>query len=98
VLELDGRDPFAAGLDHVLGPVDDLDVAVGVDPGDVARAEPAVLGQPVRVIAVVVRASDPWTPHLDLAERDAVPRQFLARCGVADPDLHAGRDATLSQA
>jgi len=45
ILQLDGGDPFAARLDHVLGPVDDLDVTVGVDLGHVARAEPPVLCQ-----------------------------------------------------
>ena len=42
VLQIDRRDPFAAGLDHVLRAVGDLHVAVGVDRGDVAGGEPAV--------------------------------------------------------
>jgi hypothetical protein len=45
VLELDRADPFAARLDHVLGAVAQLDVAVVVDGGDVAGLEPAVLGE-----------------------------------------------------
>src|SRR5665811_1928082 len=42
VFQLDGADPFAAGLDHVLGAVGDLHVAIGVDGGDVAGREPAL--------------------------------------------------------
>jgi hypothetical protein len=42
VLQVDGADPLAAGLDHVLAAVGDLHEAVGVDGGDVAGGEPAV--------------------------------------------------------
>src|SRR5438445_4007312 len=98
VLQLDGGDPFAARLDHILGPVDDLDVTVGVDPGHVARAEPTVLGQLARVVTVVIAAGDPRPPDLDLAERDAVPRQLFSARGVRDPDLAAWRHPALSPA
>ena len=43
VLERDGGDPLAAGLDDVLRAVRDPHEAVGVDRGDVARAQPAVV-------------------------------------------------------
>ena len=42
VLDLDRRDPFAARLDHVLGAVCDVHVAILIDGGDVARVEPAI--------------------------------------------------------
>ncbi len=43
VLQLDRGDPLPAGLDHVLGPVGDLEVAAVVDGADVAGAQPAVV-------------------------------------------------------
>ena len=42
VLEIEGRDPLAAGFDHVLGSVRDPYVAVGRDLADVAGSQPAV--------------------------------------------------------
>ena len=45
VLELDRRDPLAAGLDEVLGAVDQPDVRAVAQLGDVAGAQPAVLGE-----------------------------------------------------
>ena len=42
VLQRDRADPLAARLDHVLGAVGDLHVAVGIDGRDVAGGEPAV--------------------------------------------------------
>ena len=41
-LDLDAVHVLAAADDHVLGPVDDVDEALVVEPGDVARVEPAV--------------------------------------------------------
>ena len=41
-LDLDRRDVLAAADDHVLEPVADLDVAVGMDDRGVAGVEPAV--------------------------------------------------------
>src|SRR5438094_694715 len=74
-LDVDGRDPLAAGLDEVLRAVGDLHVALGIDGCDVARAEPAVGGEAVdRLGIVVVGADDPRPAHLDLAHALAVPR------------------------
>ena len=42
VFEVDRGNPFAARLDHVLGAVGDLHVAVRVDGGDVAGVEEAL--------------------------------------------------------
>ena len=57
VLEVDGGDPLAAGLDDVLGAVGDADVAALVDRGDVAGAQPAVVELLGRVRVLVVRAA-----------------------------------------
>ena len=43
VLQLDRRDPLAAGLDDVLGPVRDLHEAPVVEPPHVPRPQPAVV-------------------------------------------------------
>src|SRR5581483_8966285 len=72
VLELDGRDPLAARLDDVLGPVGDLDVAALVERPDVAGAQPSVVELLGRRVAVV-GAGDPRAPHLDLAHHYAGP-------------------------
>src|SRR5512145_150640 len=77
VLEVDRADPLAARLDHVLRAVGDLHVAVGVDRGDVAGGEPAVL-QRIAALALEVAARDPRPAHHQVAEALAVPGQFLA--------------------
>ena len=60
ILEIDGRNPFAAGLDDVLGAVGDLHVAAGVDVSDVAGIEPAVLVELLRAgAAIIARAPRP---------------------------------------
>ena len=75
VLERDGRDPLAAGLDEVLGAVLDLDVAVGVDRDDVAGLEPAVVRPAVgRVRGVEVGRGDRRAAHLELAHASRRPR------------------------
>jgi hypothetical protein len=86
-LDVDGADPFAAGLDHVLGPVGDLHVAVGVDGGDVARGKPAVAqNRPAGLLEVAV--DHPVAADLQVAEGDAV----VGKRGVArarDPEVDA---------
>src|SRR3989441_12731526 len=79
VLDVHARDPLAARLDQVLGPVGDLDVALGVDRGDVPGAEPTVRREAVRRLeVVVVRRDDPGTAHLELAHARPVPRQLVS--------------------
>src|SRR3954469_11420141 len=77
VLEVDRADPFAARLDHVLGAVGDLDVAVRIDGADIARREPAVL-QRIAALGLEVAFDHPRAAHLQVAERLAVPRQVAA--------------------
>src|SRR5438309_4273833 len=80
VLERDRADPFAPGLDEVLGAILDLDVPARVDGDDVAGAEPPVGREPVpRLGALVVRASDPGTAHLELTHRLPVPGHLATR-------------------
>src|SRR5687767_7175781 len=87
VLEVDGRDPFAARLDHVLRSVLDLNEALRMHGHDVAGLEPAVVGPAVglRVVLVVARR-DPGAPDLELAHRLLVPRHVLAFGADADLD------------
>ena len=75
LLHLDGRDVLPAGDDDVLGPVAQLDVAVGVHHAEIAGVEPAArerlgggLGVAVVALHHVVAAHD------DLAHRRAVGR------------------------
>src|SRR5260221_4287746 len=76
VLQVDRADPLAARLDHVLGAVGDLDVAVGVDGADVAGREPALL-QRIAALALEIALDHPRPAHLQVAEGLAVPRQLL---------------------
>src|SRR6202035_84635 len=41
VLDLDAVHVLAAAVDHVFGPVDDVDEAIGVDAGQVSGVQPA---------------------------------------------------------
>ena len=84
VLELDRGNPFAARLDHVLGAVGDLHVAVRVDGGDVAGVEEAVLVEDVAAV-LEIAARNRRPAHLEPAEGLAVARQLVA--GVVG-DLH----------
>src|SRR5688572_21156195 len=78
VLHIHRADPLAAGLDQVLGAIDDADVAVLVDARDVAGTQPTVSGELVRFLRyVVIAAGDEVAAHLDLADALAVPRLLL---------------------
>src|SRR5690606_20869106 len=67
VLHVDGTDPLATGLDHVLAAVGDLHEAVSVDGGHVASGEPAlalrVVAQRVAALSLEVAGNDPGTAH-----------------------------------
>src|SRR6185436_13991013 len=67
VLEVDRADPLAAGLDHVLGAIGDLDVAIGIDGADVASGKPAVV-QGVAAFALEVALDHPRPAHFQVAE------------------------------
>jgi hypothetical protein len=78
LLDLQRGDVLAARDDHVLRPVLDLDVAVGVPDGQVAGVEPAagergVGGARVLEVALHHRVA----PQQHLAERGAVARDRL---------------------
>src|SRR5690606_16378585 len=80
-------DAEAAADDHVLGPVDDRVIAVGVAGGDVTGAEPAVahhLGRGLR--AAVVALHDVVAADRDLAGALALDRLPV---GVDELHLHA---------
>src|SRR5207302_482541 len=93
----DRADPLPARLHQVLGAVDEADVALGVDDGDVARAQPTVVGEGLagpRVVVVVGR--DPRPTRLELARRLAVPRRLLAGLRIDDAEVDAGSAETLA--
>src|SRR5690606_35604094 len=78
VLQLDGADPLAARLDHVLGAIGDLHVAQRTNGRDIAGVEPAALVEHVVTAALVVTGSDPWPANLQRPERLAIARDFDA--------------------
>src|SRR6185312_12943981 len=77
ILELDRADPLPARLDHVLGPVGDLERPIWVNDPDVAGIEPLlVIG---RILgSVEVALDDPVAANLQAAAGLAVPRQNAA--------------------
>src|SRR5262245_1688583 len=93
VLQIDRGDPLAAGLDHVLGAIRHLHIAIAIDGGDVAGVEEALRVEDWPVFPVV-GARDAGAAHLEAAEGLAVPRQPLARI-VGDLHLDHERRVTL---
>src|SRR5262249_45695743 len=68
ILDVERRDPFAAGLDDVLEAVRDLEVAVGADDTDVAGVQPSAEPQLFRVGGIAqVALRQPRRPRHDLA-------------------------------
>src|SRR5260370_7584895 len=77
IFEIDGADPFAAGLHEILGAVDDFNEAFIVHGGDVASFEPTVFGPAVRLVGrIVVPGSDPRAAYLELAGSFSIARSF----------------------
>ena len=94
LLHLHRRDVLAAGHDEVLGAVDDGEVAVGVDHGEVAGAQPAAAQHLVgRLGRVEVADHHVVAAGADLADGLPVPRH-LDVVGVEHPHVGAeDRDA-----
>src|SRR5688572_29120630 len=86
VLEVDGADPFPAGLDHVLRAVGDLDVAFGIDVHHVAGGEPALLER-IAAFALEIALDHPWAAHMEVPDRLSVPRK-LAAVLAHRPEVH----------
>src|SRR3954464_3780488 len=87
VLERDRRDPLAAGLDHVLRTILDLNEPARIDRDDVAGPEPAVARPAIGCVGrLVIRRRDPRPAHLQPPYRAAVPRQLVLEL-VADAKL-----------
>ncbi len=82
VLEVDGGDPLAAGLDHVLGAVGDLHVAERIDGGDVARVEEALLVEDLLALAAEIGLGHGGPAHFQAAEGLAVVRQVAPASSV----------------
>ena len=78
IFQIDRGNPFAAGLDHVLGAVGDLHVAAAVHGRDVAGIEEAFVVENVAVV-LEIGARDRRAAHLEPAEGLAVPRLVAAR-------------------
>ena len=91
-LDLAAGDVLAAGLDHVLLAVDDGDVALGVDGGEIAGMKPAALERGLGALVVVEIAEHQVrrTVH-DLAD---LARRHVAQLIVDDAGLHIEHGAT----
>ena len=61
-----GIDPFAARLDQVLGAAGDDEVAVGIDPGEIAGREPAV-GVGRRLLVAEIALDDRGAAHAQMS-------------------------------
>ena len=90
LLHLGGEDVEARDDDEVFGSVDDEEVAVVVDHGDVARAQPAVRRERRRscLFVVPVAGEDVGAPHPDLP---GVALERVLAFVVDQPDLDAGQ-------
>ena len=100
VFELERRDPLAADLDDVLGPVGDAQGAGGVAAGDVLGVQPAAFPEAFRVgVVFVVALGQPWRPHDDLADGPVVaghlPAVLVDHLQVDQRDRRARADAQL---
>src|SRR5207244_10539867 len=93
--ELDGGDPLATGLDHVLRAVGDLDGSAAVGGGDVPRAQPACIELLVARLVLEVARGDPRSAHLDLSRRVPVPGH-LAAVVAHQPQLHPRQRTALA--
>src|ERR1700719_4602754 len=95
IFEIDRGDPFPARLDHVLGAVGDLHVAVRVHGGDVAGIEKALAVKNAVAVALVVGARHRGPPHHEATERPAVPGYRPAGIVLDLHFDHEGRVALL---
>src|SRR5262249_48595824 len=87
VLDVERRDPFAAGLDDVLEAVRDLDVSVGADDANAAGVQPSAEPQLFRVRGIAqIALRQPRRPRHDLARRGAV-RRNVPHLGIDDPNI-----------
>src|SRR6516165_8751223 len=95
VLNFSGVDVFAPGNDHVLGPVDDEQVALFVRPGHVAALVPTITGEGTGGLfrPLPIAEHDVRSPHVCLANLAR-----LANRTVKTADLDFDADDRLSAA
>ena len=72
------RDPFSAGLDHILQAIGQLHIPIGIDRCDVAGGEPAVPINDLAAFALEIAGDHPVATHLQLAHRPPVMWQYPA--------------------
>ena len=87
VLDFGRIDIFTPGNDHVLGPIDDKEIAIIIGPGHVATGVPTVthkgLGRLFRTVPVAHH--DVRAPHMDLARFTGIATSAV---GPADLDFN----------
>ncbi len=82
-LDFGARDVLAAGHDHVLQPVDDVEIAVVVLHADVAGVEPAALERGVGRVGIAPVTLE----HLGTAQHDLAAFARGDGCAVVVPDV-----------
>ena len=96
VLKVDGRDPLASRLDHILGSIRDLNKAIGVYVRNITRTEPTFRIQCRACFAAKVARQDPRTSDTNFSNRFAIVRQTLALC-TKDRHFHTKNSASLTR-
>src|SRR5579862_9910499 len=93
VFQFDRGYPFAAGFDHVLRAIGDVEIAVAVDGADIAGVE-KTFGVENFAVVLEIGFGHRGTTHFQTAESLAIPRHAFAGI-VGDPHLDAERRMAL---
>jgi len=96
IFQVDGTDPFTAGLDHILGAVGNAHIAIRIHAGDITGAKVAILIVGVDPFHPEVATAYPATPYPHLAGGLPVPGLHLALI-VDDAHIHTEHRAPLFQ-
>ncbi len=94
IFQIDGRNPFATGLDYILGTVGNLHVAIGIDSGDIAGIKITIGIEYLAALAAIVAGDYPRPTHHQVAEGFAIMWQGIAFI-VGDAQLDAIDATTL---
>ena len=76
ILQVYRRNPFAAALDQVLGPVGQDEALIAIDPAHVARYQPVAVKAVLHRLSVVLGAN-PRAPHENVARGPTVMGQRI---------------------
>lgn len=77
ILQLNGGDPLATGLDNILCPIADHQITIGVERTDITGIKPACRGQGARVPTIVL-LYHPVPSDLQIPTALTIPGQRFA--------------------